>query len=124
MLKRGPGFLPTPDKGQPLRDDVIDRITTNDLDELYTDEPSQGSGSTAPPGVNPFTPHGSNPFGGPGMNPFGSTPFPPSIFGGFLGGGQGPFQGPATPFGPPAYGPPNNEVIYVTSFFSTMYYVT
>ena len=106
MLKRGPGFLPTPDKGQPLRDDVIDRITTNDLDELYTDEPSQGSGVMAPLRVDPFTP-----FGGPGMNPFGRT-FPPSIFGGLFGGGQGPFQGPATPFGPPAFGPHNNEVIY------------
>jgi hypothetical protein len=112
MLKRGPGFLPTPGKGQPLRDDVIDSITSNDLDELYTDEPSQGSGVGVPPGRNPFSPHGGNQFGAPGMNPFGIAPFPPSIFGGFFEGGQGPFQGPQTPFGPPAFGSPNNEVMY------------
>ena len=112
MLKRGPGFLPTPDKGSPLRDDVIDRITSNDLDELYTDEPNDGSGVVAPPRGNPITPHGVNPFGAPGIHSFGNSPFPPSIFGGFFGGDQGPFQGPTTPFGPPTFGPPNNEVMF------------
>ena len=39
MLKRGPGFLPpaSPGQGRPPRGDVIDRITPDDLDKLYSE---------------------------------------------------------------------------------------
>lgn len=94
MLKegnRGRGFLPPPDKNQPLRDDVLDKITINDLDELYTDDGHYShSGVDVPPGGNGFV-----------------GPFGPGGFGGLFGGAFGP----ALPFhgSPPGFGPQNRE---------------
>ncbi len=96
MLKegnRGRGFLPPPDKNQPLRDDVLDKITINDLDELYTDDGHYShSGVDVPPGGNGFV-----------------GPFGPGGFGGLFGDAFGP----ALPFhgSPPGFGPQNREVI-------------
>jgi hypothetical protein len=94
MLKegsKGPGFLPPPGKDEPLRDDVIDQISPNDLDELYTnDESSQ-----------PISPGFGNGFG----NGFGGV-FSPGGFG-------SPFHGPQTPFGPPSFGPPHHEEVKI-----------
>jgi hypothetical protein len=94
MLKegsKGPGFLPPPGKDEPLRDDVIDQISPNDLDELYTnDESSQ-----------PISPGFGNGFG----NGFGGV-FSPGGFG-------TPFHGPQTPFGPPSFGPPHHEEVKI-----------
>jgi hypothetical protein len=92
--KRGRGILPPPGKDQPLRDDVLDKITIDDLDELYTDDgPRSHNGVDVPPGGNGF-----------------AGPFVPGGFGGLFGGAFGPalpFHGPTSPF----FGPQNREVI-------------
>ena len=96
--KRGRGFLPPPGKDQPLRDEVLDKITINDLDELYTDDgPRSHSGVDVPPGGNGF-----------------GVPFAPGGFGGLFGGAFGPalpFHGSTPGFGSPLFGPQNREVI-------------
>ncbi len=100
--KRGRGFLPPPDKNQPLRDDVLDKITIDDLDELYTDDGHHShSGVDVPPGGNGFV-----------------GPFGPGGFGGLFGGAFGaalPFHGSPPGFGSSMFGPQNRKVI--TKFF-------
>jgi len=100
MLKRGPGFLPpvTPGQGRP-RDDVVDRITSDDLDKLYSDDDNDGDKNRNSDKFGPTfqPPTGFGGFFGPGMG-FGGIFGPGGGFGGFFGEGHGPsnpFQGPA-----------------------------
>ena len=82
--------MPPISKGQPLRDDVIDQISPNDLDELYTNDEDDRAQPIAPG------------FGNGLRNGFGGV-FTPGGFGGVFGGGIG--MGPQIPFGPPAFSP-------------------
>ena len=113
MLKRGPGFLPpaSPGQGRPPRDDVIDRITPDDLDKLYSDDDDDKSRSLDKVGPNFQPPTGFGGFFGPGMG-FGGLFGPSGGFGGLFSEGPGPsspFQGPA-PFPNPNYGGHDDDV--------------
>ena len=108
-----PGFLPSADKDRPLRDDVIETISPDDLDQLYDNETQPNEGTGFGPVFQPPSDF-SGIFGGPG-NSFGGFFGPGNGFGGFFGGGfppVDPFHGPA-PFSNPNFGcPPNDDDVH------------